>query len=234
MKTKLLFKAVCMLLMLFGFQFSFASDGGSVMGRVTDPNTKAPAGGVTVVLECLGNQTAFTTNDSGYYYASNLPTGVYTITAAFMGRHASVTEVKIGSDAQLTVNIELSMGETLTGVVINTKRRYNPPLIDPYNISTGHLDPSDIKKLAITTTVELTQGQPGVTDINGVYYVKGAREGSLVYYVDGGRVMAAANNIPLCGLGSYDIYTGFIPPKYGDTEGGVVVLETRNYFTATH
>ena len=234
MKTKLFFKAMCMLLMLFGFQFSFASDGGSVMGQVIDPDTKAPAGSVTVVLESMGNQTVVTTNDSGYYYASNLPAGIYTVTAAFMGSHASVTEVKIANDAQVTVNIGLSVGTTLTGVVINTERPYNPPLIDPYKISTGHLDPSDFKKLAITTTIELTQGQPGVTDINGVYYVKGAREGSLVYYVDGGRVMSANNNIPLCGLGSYDIYTGFIPPKYGDTEGGVVVLETRNYFTATH
>jgi hypothetical protein len=46
--------------------------------------------------------------------------------------------------------------------------------------------------------------------------------------------MAASESIPLCGLDTYEIYTGFIPPKYGDTAGGVVVLETRNYFTASH
>ena len=106
MKSKHFLQSACMLFLLLGFQFSFASySGGNVMGRVTDPDTKAPAGGVTVVLECLGNQMMVTTNDSGYYYASNLPAGIYTVTAAYMSNHSVVTGVKVGDDDQKTVDI---------------------------------------------------------------------------------------------------------------------------------
>jgi len=221
-----------MLFLLLGFQFSFASySGGNVMGRVTDPDTKAPAGGVTVVLECLGNQMMVTTNDSGYYYASNLPAGIYTVTAAYMSNHSVVTGVKVGDDDQKTVDIELNTGIDVLDVPITV---YREPLIDPYKVTTATIPRSEFTKEAITRVADITAQQAGVVDINGVFYVRGAREGSLVYYIDGGKVMAASESIPLCGLDTYEIYTGFIPPKYDDTAGGVVVLETRNYFTASH
>ncbi len=232
MKSKLFVQSACMLLLLLGFQFSFASySGGSVMGRVVDPTTKKPAADVTVVLECMGNQIAVTTNDSGYYYASNLPAGLYSISAAYMSNHSVVNGVKLGNDDQKTVDVELSVGIDIGEVNVTD---FHIPLIDPYQITTATLDRGDFDKMPITKVSEITSTQAGVTDINGVFYVRGAREGSLVYYLDGGLTMAAAANIPLAGLETYSIYTGFIPPKYGDTVGGVVVLETRNYFTASH
>lgn len=204
------------------------------MGRVTDPDTKAPAGGVTVVIECRGNNTMVTTNDSGYYYASNLPSGIYTITAAYMSNHSTVTNVKVGADDQKIVDVELSTGVAITEIPIVTTRTYHPAIIDPYQITTARLERSDFTKEAINKVSDITARQAGVTDINGVFYVRGAREGSLVYYIDGGLAMAASENIPLVGLDTYEIYTGYIPARYGDTVGGVVVLETRNYFTASH
>jgi len=201
------------------------------MGRVTDPVTKAPAGGVTVVLECLGNQTAVTTNDSGYYYASNLPSGIYTVTAAYMSNHSVVTGVKVVGDEQKVVDVEISIGIDVLDVPITA---YRDPLIDPYKITTATIQRDEFTKEPITRVADITAQQVGVTEINGVFFVRGAREGSLVYYIDGGKVMDAAGSIPLCGLETYSIYTGFIPPKYGDTVGGVVVLETRNYFTEGH
>ena len=235
MKSKHFLQSAAVLIQLLGFQFSFASySGGNIMGRVVDPDTKVPAADVTVVLESQGNQMVVTTNDSGYYYASNLSAGIYTVTAAFMKYHASVTGVKIESDDQAIVDIELSMGIAIGDVVISTERPYHKPLIDPYQITTGKLDRSEFTKEPITKVADITAQQVGVTDINGVFYVRGAREGGLAYYIDGGPAMASAGNIPLCGLDTYEIYTGFIPPKYGDTVGGVVVLETRNFFTASH
>jgi hypothetical protein len=234
MKSKLFLQLACLLFLLLGFQFSFASfGGGSVMGRVIDPDTKAPASGVTVVLECLGNQTTVTSNDSGYYYASNLPSGIYTVTAYYMSNRSTVTDVKIVGDVQKVVDVELNVGLAINEVPIVTTRVHHDPIIDPYEITTARIPREVFTKMAITKVADITGQQPGVTDINGAFYVRGAREGSLVYYIDGGKVMDASGSIPLCGLETYSIFTGFIPPKYGDTVGGVVVLETRNYFTAS-
>jgi hypothetical protein len=37
-------------------------------------------------------------------------------------------------------------------------------------------------------------------------------------------------NVPSCAIGRMMVYTGGIPAKYGDTLGGVVVMETKSYF----
>ena len=231
MKSKLHLQAALALLMLLSFQFSFAAySGGSIMGRVIDPDTKAPVADAAVVFENQGTQRAFTTNDSGYYYAGSLPVGIYTVTAMYMSNRSIVNSVKVGDDEQRIVDIDLKTGVGMTDIIITEDRN---PLMNPVDPTKVKLDRKDFKDEPITKLADITASQSGVADINGAFYVRGAREGSLVYYIDGAPVMASAD-IPLCGLESYTIYTGFIPPKYGDTVGGVVVLETRNFFTATH
>ena len=217
--------ATSLLLLLLGFQFSYAGNG-SVMGRVTDPVTKVPAADVTVVLDNQGNQLSFITNDSGFYYASNLPVGIYSVTASFMNNRSTVTGVKVNSDEQKIVDVQVSVAIE-GGEVVYTE--FKIPLLNPVEPTTVTIDRNTFKDEPLTKLSDVTVGQVGVTEVNGQFYVRGAREGSLTYYIDGAPVMATAD-IPLCGLETYTIYTGFIPPKYGDSVGGVVVLETRNFF----
>jgi hypothetical protein len=233
-KPNLLFNAACVLMLLFSFQFLFATGGGKIMGRVTDPDTKAPAGDVTVVFDCLGNQTSCTTNDSGYYYSANLPVGVYTITASYMSNHSTITGVRVLDDQQQVVDLELTTAiQSKVVVITGVYHPVVPALINPVEPTTVNIDRGTFTKEPITKVADITEQQVGVTEVNGVFYVRGAREGALKYYIDGAPVMASAD-IPLAGLENYSIYTGFIPPKYGDTVGGVVVLETRNYFSENH
>ena len=223
-------QTVCAMLLMLGFQLVSATPGGgSVMGRVTDPDTKAPLADITVVFECQGSQKGFTTNDSGYYYTSNLPAGLYSVTASFMSNHVTITGVKVGDGDQKIVDIEFSASLTLT---IDTIIRFRNPLIDPIDIGIDKHYRIDFIDKPVTKLAELIETAPGVTEVNGVFYVKGAREGSLTYVIDGSPVMVA--DIPLCGLETYTVYTGFIPVKYGDTVGGVVVMETRNFFSENH
>ena len=37
-------------------------------------------------------------------------------------------------------------------------------------------------------------------------------------------------SVPGVSIGALEAYTGGIPAKYGDTTGGVIVLETKSYF----
>ena len=224
MKTKLLPATACLLLLMFSVQFLFAlPGGGSVMGRVTDPDTKEPAADVNVIFENQGTQRAFMTNDSGYYYASNLPVGIYSVTASYMSSHVTVQGVRVGDDDQKVLDISLSTAVEGTIVIID-----GDPVIDPIGIDKEKLGRKDFKDEPITKIEDLTTQQAGVVNINGAIYVHGAREGSVIYYVDGAPVMNM--NIPLCGLETYTMYSGFIPPKYGDAVGAVIVLETRNFF----
>ena len=225
-----MFSAACVLLLTLGFQTAFAQGRGSVMGQVTDPVSKAPLSDITVVFECQGNQLPFFTNDSGFYYASNIPVGTYSATAAYMNNHSTVTGITVGSGDQKEVDIALNKAVEMDSVV---KTEYRIKLIDPFVVEEFKLDRGTFKDEPITKLDDITATAPGVVDINGVFYVHGAREGALAYVIDGSPVMAKAD-IPLCGLQTYTIYDGFIPPKYGDTVGGVVVLETRNFFSRSH
>ena len=105
------------------------------------------------------------------------------------------------------------------------------PLIDVWNVEEKTLDRVDVINTGVTKIADIaeTTGN-GVIEIGGEDYVRGARAGSLSYYLDGGLILGSPE-IPLCSLGYYHIYTGYIPAKYGDTVGGVVVMETRSYFT---
>lgn len=64
---------------------------------------------------------------------------------------------------------------------------------------------------------------------DGSLVFRGARKGDLIYYVDGVK-MNEVFNLPSSALGYVMVYSGAIPAKYGDTNGGVIVVETRSYF----
>lgn len=125
------------------------------------------------------------------------------------------------------MNVEFSKAITITDDLVITQ--YRIPLIDPVDITNGKLDRTTIKHLPILKAADIGETQSATVKVNGEYYVRGARAGGLSYYIDGCRVMGSPD-IPLCGLDTYRMYNGFIPPKYGDALGGVVVMETRNFF----
>ena len=186
-KPNLFFQAAGVLMLLFSFQFLFATGGGKIMGRVTDPDTKAPAADVTVVFDCLGNQTSCNTNDSGYYYSPNLPVGVYSITAVFMSNRTTITGVKVIDDGQRVEDIELSTAVQGAVVTILIDKF---PIIDPINGDKADIPRAVFKDEPVLKVADITGGQAGVTEVNGQFYVHGAREGALKYYIDGAPVMA--------------------------------------------
>jgi hypothetical protein len=84
----------------------------------------------------------------------------------------------------------------------------------------------DPKQLLAALTTDIK------TDANGDAYVRGSRADDIIYFVDGvkqsqGRLVYP----PKAALNSIMVYTGGLPAKYGDTTGGVVLIETKSYFT---
>lgn len=59
--------------------------------------------------------------------------------------------------------------------------------------------------------------------------IRGSRPGDAVFYIDGVK-STNMRVIPGAAIGSLEAYTGGIPVNYGDTTGGIVVIETKSYF----
>ena len=64
---------------------------------------------------------------------------------------------------------------------------------------------------------------------NNEIVIRGARPGDLLYLIDGVKT-SEIGSMPSAAIGRINVYTGGIPAKYGDTLGGVVVMETQSYF----
>ena len=83
---------------------------GRVTGRVTDKDTKAPLGGVTVVLQGPQGEDATLTDDKGEYLFTSLPVGPYVLRfyAANATAQVEQRDVKIGADRMVRVNAAIS------------------------------------------------------------------------------------------------------------------------------
>jgi hypothetical protein len=81
----------------------------------------------------------------------------------------------------------------------------------------------DIKSMVASMTSDVK-----ISD-DGELMFRGSRKGEMLYLVDGVKT-SAIGSIPSCAIGSITVYTGGMPAKYGDTLGGVVILETKSYF----
>lgn len=234
MKTQSIFCAVFAFVFIASFKFASAFGGGSIMGQVTDPETKEPVELAIVTFDCKGNIYQFQTNEKGFYYASNMAPGTYTIHISYMSKNTTIENVKVENDVTQEVNAQLGTVQDLLGkdggVVIDGGKSKNP-LLDKWNIERKGITPEEARQQGFTTISKIAEAAiPGIVPVSENYYVHGAREGGLVYYIDGCKVMGSPN-IPMCGLDMYNAYVNFIPAKYGDTNGGVVVVDTRSYFS---
>jgi hypothetical protein len=91
------------------------SDTGTISGIVTDPTGAIASGAkVTVTNEATKFERRVTTSETGYFVASNLPPGLYTVVVELTGFKKYVsTNNKLDAATTSTVNVELQVG-TLT------------------------------------------------------------------------------------------------------------------------
>jgi len=89
------------------------SDNSSISGIVRDPSAAAIANAkVTVRNEGTGFERQITTNEAGFYTATNIAPGYYTITVEAAGFKTSTrTRNKLEAAIPLAVNVDLSVGQ---------------------------------------------------------------------------------------------------------------------------
>ncbi len=93
---------------------------GQIAGNVVDA-TGGVLPGATITITNVGTQAVrtITTDNSGFYTATNLPIGNYSITAAKSGfRGETRTGLSINADAHLTANFEMQVGATTEAVTV--------------------------------------------------------------------------------------------------------------------
>lgn len=206
---------------------------GDIHGRVLEDDTKEGVYGAVVRAYRAGSEvTATVTDMDGYFSIKSIPSGTYNLKFIAMGKDTLlITNVEVNAD-KVTWRQNILMktsGELAQYEIIADKI----PLInpsDPSAITVGYQEIKNspnirnLSKLLGSMTTDFKTGIDG-----GDAYVRGSRSSSNVYFIDGIKQRGSVT-VPGVAIGKVTVYTGGVPAKYGDTTGGVVILETKSYF----
>jgi hypothetical protein len=204
---------------------------GEVVGNVYDKNSGVAIYGARVFIEDFDKLYQDRTTPDGRFRISAVPPGEYLLKILFQNDTMEVRIVKVPIDGfanageiEYTNNI-LELGPVVASADQGLKLDYG--FLPVKSLSSEEIDKSVIK-FDIQSLVASMSSDVQLTD-DGQLVFRGARKGDMIYILDGMKVQGQLN-MPSVGIGKMMVYSGGLPAKYGDTMGGVVVVESKSYF----
>jgi hypothetical protein len=211
---------------------------GKVEGTVRD-QAGAPIAGAQVLI--VGSAFASTTNEQGYYFINNVPAGVMTVRAQFIGyAPAEVRNVRVFAGQTMTVNLALEQRAIEVGGITVTVEQN--PLVPRDQVTSKPIVSGDlIDELPADNIQQVLRLQPGVVESNRGLVIRGGRPGEAAVYIDGVQVRNLSGGFARDASGGTSgtvsvgtnaveeasVTTGSIGVEFGDAQAGVVSLVTR-------
>lgn len=226
---KRFFFTAVLLMIATGF---ISAQNGSIRGIVYDEN-KQPMPGANVYVKVGDNKIGVITDERGIFTIKPLNSGSYDLNVSFIGYTTKVISNmyvhpdKISfQDIYLAVSVGILIGDGIDVVA------YRDKIIDPekrVTIRTAELkrmpDTRDVSGILRGITTDFKVSNDGKE-----IYFRGSRSDASAFYVDGVRVETLSGSLPSSAIGSFSVFSGGVPAKYGDFTGGVVVIESKSYF----
>ncbi|MES2800312.1 MAG: TonB-dependent receptor [Bacteroidota bacterium] len=215
-------------MVLIGGSAFAQSSFGEVIGTVMDRNTNEPIFGAAVFINDDGRKYQSKTDFDGRFRISQVPAGTYYVNIINLGDTMSLIEAKIPMDGYCNLG-SIAFGAKVMDVVEvsanDMKLEFGELPVKTLTAEEIDKSPSkfDVKGLVTSMSSEVRQTE------DGELVFRGARKGDMLYLVDGVK-SSNIGSIPGVAIGRMQVYTGGLPAKYGDTMGGVIVLETKSYF----
>jgi hypothetical protein len=213
---------------------------GRVTGRVSDRDTNAPLGGVTVVLQGPQGEDATLTDDKGEYHFTSLPVGTYVIRfyAANAASQVEQSGVVVGADKMVRVNAKIAgaaQAAPQEKLVITGK----PPAVDIGSARVGaQFDSEFTSNVPLNRTYgDVIERAPGAfVDPSGNVSIGGSTGLENIYLINGVNVtginygnleagtpsIGGGTNLPLEFLQQIDVSAGGYQANLGGGMGGVI------------
>jgi len=217
---------------------------GKIQGRVTDAATGAPISGAQLLVDgtTLGNLT----NDQGFYFVNEVPAGLQSVRAQFIGYRAFVIEgQRILAGQTTTLNFELEQTTIeLTAISVEGERN---PLVPRDQVATKSIvQGALVDQLPVDNVSEIVILQPGVYEeycnqdsggtlpANRCRTIRGGRPNEEAVYIDGvlvrsfGSGAAEGATVPTNSLEQVDVTVGGFSAEFGHAQSGVISYVTRS------
>jgi hypothetical protein len=221
------------------------SDLGSISGFVKDPSgAVVPKAQVTVKNESSGVERSVNTNESGFYTVTNIPPGMYTITANAPGfKKFESSKNKLDASAALAIDVPLSVGaasETVevaaTAQVLQTESATRQALVTRDQIDLLELNGRNPVGLAALAPGARPGNASGLTFnlSQGPSNFNGSRNPENLITFDGAPATRTRSNGASIGAADVDsvqevqILTAAYNAEYGRTSGAQIRILTRS------
>jgi hypothetical protein len=251
-----------MLLAVIGWTL-WASDGGSLLGTITDPNgATIPGAKVTATQTATAVKQTINTDGRGFYSFQSLPVGRYDVEVNASGfKPLRRTGVVIDVDSKVVVDAALAVGErtdtvtvsesaahvetvdTQMGEVITGKQMTAVPLISRSFTDLLALQSGVVPVTSLTSDTTQDVGASALSpsgDLNpGTISINGQREFANSFVLNGSDVeedvnMGAAIVPNLDSIAEFRILTSNFDAEYGEFSGGQINVVTKSGTNAFH
>src|SRR5277367_1711570 len=244
------------LLGLLGWSL-WASDGGSLLGTITDPMGAAVAGAkITATEVSSGVKQTIATDTRGFYSFQSLPVGRYDVEVSASGfKPLRRTGVVMDVNSKIVVDASLAIGErtdtvtvsesathvetvdTQMGEVITAKQMTAVPLISRSYTDLLALQSGVVPVTSITSDTVQDVGAGALSpsgDLNpGTISINGQREFANSFILNGSDVeedvnMGAAIVPNLDSIAEFRILTSNFDAEHGEFSGGQISVVTKS------
>jgi hypothetical protein len=204
---------------------------GEVVGTFISKKDKSPIIGAR--FQTVSNGTIYRAKSDidGRFRISAIPPGEYSFYIIFENDTIPDYLIKVPMDGIVNVGNIALQSKVLVLTAADARPKIIPSLM--YGVASEIvMDRDQISKspgkFNQTEMIAAMTSDIKVAD-DGSLVFRGARKGDMIYMLDGIKMNEVAN-MPSAAIGGLKVFTGGIPAKYGDTLGGVVVMESLSYF----
>ncbi|RMD48143.1 MAG: TonB-dependent receptor [Ignavibacteria bacterium] len=203
---------------------------GKLTGKVIDKETGEPLPFVNIILE--GTMLGAATDMEGNYVILNIPPGVYTVKAQFVGyQTVRVEGVRISVDLTTRQNIEMSSATVELGEVVVTGGR--ELVRKDVTATEARVTSEQIENLPVAELDDVLQLQAGVNrGAGGEFHIRGGRSSEIAYWVNGISITDGYDNsqgieIDNSSVKELQVITGTFNAEYGQAMSGIVNTVTK-------
>jgi hypothetical protein len=207
---------------------------GAIQGKMFEKSDgEQPAAYAKIWVQHGSSKFGAQVDLDGRFKINAIPVGQYQLKASYMGDTLSeiiFAEVKtdgIANVGRINILEDIQMEGEIT-----VRGLADGPLLDFGDVGQSRISSLDIMKSPVRNSPKdliVSRNSDIKLDDDGNMMIRGARANNLAYFIDGVKT-GEIQTFPSVAIASITVYSSAIPAKYGDTTGGVIIMETKSYY----